>query len=90
MTRDVLYRYHHYTIQIVVAVYGAAMGGRRLAALFGSDDNVVARALRKPAAELDVFDACAVACLHANEHGPWRAAEMHRWPPQASPEPSSC
>jgi hypothetical protein len=55
---------------MVAAVYGAAMGGGRLAALFGSDDNVVARALRKPAAELDVFDACAVACLHANEHGP--------------------
>jgi hypothetical protein len=54
----------------LAAVYGATMGGGRLAALFGSDDNVVARALRKPAAELDAIDARAVACLHANEHGP--------------------
>eukprot|EP01047_Picozoa_sp_COSAG01_P090109 COSAG01_NODE_22032_length_875_cov_0.612113_1_plen_175_part_10 len=39
------------------AVYGAAFGGGRTAALWGSEYNVAARALRKPAEELTAADA---------------------------------
>ena len=60
----------------LAALYGATFGGSRLAALWNAEDNVVARALRKPAAELDAVDARAYACMGACFYGPMSAYGM--------------
>jgi hypothetical protein len=46
-------------------IYGAAFGEGRLAALWNSEDSVVARALLKPANQLTADDALSLACAEA-------------------------
>lgn len=46
-------------------VFGAAFGGDRLATLWSSEGNVLARALQKPAAELTRADAYTYACQNS-------------------------
>ena len=47
------------------AVYGAALGGGRMARLWNGEGNVIAVAVRKPAAELTRADARSFACAYA-------------------------
>eukprot|EP01043_Picozoa_sp_COSAG02_P027931 COSAG02_NODE_1670_length_11394_cov_4.791855_2_plen_169_part_00 len=50
-----------------VKVYGAAFADGRLAAAWGSETNVVGRALRKPVDELTVSDVYSIACMFTCE-----------------------
>ncbi len=50
-----------------VEVYGAAFADGRLAAAWGSETNVVGRALRKPVQELTMEDVRSMACMFASE-----------------------
>ena len=58
----------------VAAIFGAMMGGGRLAAFYDAP-HVIARTLAKPAAELDQAHALSLACWMAF----WPAAQVRGW-----------
>ena len=63
-------------------IFGAAYGGGRRALLFNSEDSVLARALRKPAAQLTAEDALSYACMEAH----WVPAHVRGHTPLISSE----